>query len=62
LAANNHGPTAVRPAIRRVEDPTKQRNFWYSYRARALPVETRQYVPKFTAAIIIGRHPDRFGF
>jgi hypothetical protein len=57
LAANNHGPTAVRPAIRRVEDPTKQRNFWYSYRARALPVETRQYVPKFTVAIIIGPQP-----
>jgi hypothetical protein len=57
LAAYNHGPTAVRRAIRRVEDPTKQRNFWYSYRARALPVETRQYVPKFTVAIIIGPQP-----
>lgn len=62
LAAYNRGPTAVRRAIRRVEDPIKQRNFWYLYRARALPVETRQYVPKIIAAIIIGRNPERFGF
>jgi membrane-bound lytic murein transglycosylase D len=62
LAAYNHGPTAVRRVIRKVDDPIKQRNFWYLYRARALPVETRQYVPKIIAAIIIGRNPERFGF
>ena len=28
----------------------------------ALPAETREYVPKVFAAIIIGRNPDRFGF
>ena len=62
LAAYNLGPTRVRRAIRRVEDPIKQRNFWYLYRVRALPVETREYVPKIVAAIIIGRNPKRFGF
>ena len=62
LAAYNRGPTAVRRVIRKVDDPIKQRNFWYLYRARALPVETRQYVPKIIAAIIIGRNPERFGF
>ncbi len=62
LAAYNLGPTKVRRAVRTVEDPIKQRNFWYLYRVRALPVETRQYVPKIVAAIIIGRNPQRFGF
>lgn len=62
LAAYNLGPTKVKQAITKIEDPIKQRDFWYLYRARALPAETREYVPKVFAAIIIGRNPDRFGF
>jgi hypothetical protein len=62
LAAYNVGPAKVRQAVRRVEDPIKQRNFWYLYRARALPLETRQYVPKTLAAMIIGRNLEQFGF
>jgi membrane-bound lytic murein transglycosylase D len=62
LAAYNLGPTRVKQAIAKVQDPIKQRNFWYLYRARALPAETREYVPRVFAAIIIGRNPDRFGF
>jgi len=63
LAAYNFGPARVKQAVMNsVEDPIKQRNFWYLYRARALPAETREYVPKVFAAIIIGRHPEHFGF
>lgn len=62
LAAYNLGPGKVRRAVRRVQDPIKQRNFWYLYRVRALPLETRQYVPKIVAAIIIGRNLEQFGF
>ena len=62
LAAYNVGPTRVRQEIHKVGDPIKQRNFWYLYRVRALPVETREYVPKVIAAMIIGRSPARFGF
>ncbi len=62
LAAYNLGPTRVKQAITKVEDPIKQRNFWYLYRVRALPQETREYVPKIIAAIVIGRNPARFGF
>jgi membrane-bound lytic murein transglycosylase D len=63
LAAYNDGPAKVKHAIRdRVVDPIKERNFWYLYRIRALPLETRDYVPKVFAAMLIGRHPDRFGF
>ena len=62
MAAYNSGPEAVRRAVRNVKDPIKQRNFWYLYRTRALPDETREYVPKVFAAIIVGRNPQQFGF
>jgi pSer/pThr/pTyr-binding forkhead associated (FHA) protein len=63
LAAYNLGPAKVkRGLVRTVVDPIKQRNFWYLYRVRALPPETREYVPKVFAAIIIGRNPEHFGF
>ena len=63
LAAYDLGPTKVKQAIlKHVQDPIKQRNFWYLYRTRSLPPETREYVPKVTAAIIIGRNPKHFGF
>jgi hypothetical protein len=62
IAAYNSGPERVRRAVRSVKDPIKQRNFWYLYRTQALPIETREYVPKVIAATIIGRNPERFGF
>lgn len=63
LAAYNVGPSKVKQAVMRtVRDPIKQRNFWYLYRIRALPQETREYVPKVIAAMVLGRNPQRFGF
>jgi membrane-bound lytic murein transglycosylase D len=63
LAAYNSGPAKVKQAVSRtVKDPIKQRNFWYLYRARALPPETREFVPKVFGVILIGRNPGEFGF
>ncbi len=63
LAAYDSGTTKVKQAVAHtVRDPIKQRNFWYLYRTRALPRETREYVPKVFAAILIGRHPQHYGF
>lgn len=63
LAAYDLGPTKVKQAVMKsVRDPIKQRNFWYLYRMKALPEETREYVPKVAAAMIIGRNPQHFGF
>ncbi len=63
LAAYNLGPSKVKQAVMKtVRDPIKQRNFWYLYRAKALPEETREYVPKVVAAMIVGRNPRHFGF
>jgi len=63
LAAYNSGTSKVKQAVvKNVRDPIQQRNFWYLYRMQALPKETREYVPKVFAAILIGRNPRRFGF
>lgn len=63
IAAYNSGQARVRQAVQKaVQDPIKQRNFWYLYHIHALPSETREYVPKVVAAIIIGRNPGLFGF
>jgi len=62
LAAYNLGPSRIKSAVHKVSDPIKQRNFWYLYRVRAVPPETREYVPKVIAAMIIARHPERYGF
>ena len=63
LAAYNLGPSKVRQAVMNtVRDPIKQRDFWYLYRINALPRETREYVPKVVAAMIVGRNPRHFGF
>jgi pSer/pThr/pTyr-binding forkhead associated (FHA) protein len=63
LAAYNSGPAKVKQAVQKAsQDPIKQRSFWYLYRVHALPEETREYVPKAIAAIVIGRNPSHFGF
>jgi len=63
LAAYNSGAGKVKQAVAKtVRDPIQQRNFWYLYRARALPLETREFVPKVFAAMLIGRNPQHFGF
>jgi len=53
VAAYNVGSGRVKQAVRKVQDPIKQRNFWYLYRSGALPLETREYVPKVLAVLVI---------
>jgi len=54
LAAYNAGAGKVKRAIRRAGT----RDFW----KLKLPRQTRRYVPKFMAALIIAKNPDAFGF
>ncbi len=58
LSAYNAGPRRIKRAIRK----GRTRNFWKLAKKRVLPRETMNYVPKFLAAVIIGRDPKRFGF
>mgnify|MGYP003951601171 CR=1 FL=1 len=58
MAAYNAGAARVSRAVKR----GRSKNFWRLVRKRVLPRETRNYVPKFLAALIIGRNPEKFGF
>jgi hypothetical protein len=62
IAAYNSGAETVHRAIRGVKEPIQQHNSWQWFDSRALPAETRAYVPKVIAAILVGRNPQRFGF
>lgn len=54
FAAYNCGPGRVTKAIAR----HKTRDFW---RLSTLPSQTRNYVPKFMAALYVGKNPERYG-
>lgn len=58
MAAYNAGEGRIRRAIR----IGRSRDFWVLVQKRVLPRETKNYVPKFLAAWIIGRKPAKFGF
>ncbi len=56
LAAYNCGESRVSKAITR----TGSTDFWTL--SRKLPRETRNYLPKFNAALIIAKNPEKYGF
>lgn len=57
-AAYNAGEGRILQAVIR----GKTRDFWKLVEQKALPKETRNYVPKFLAAILIGKRKERYGF
>lgn len=57
MAAYNAGEGRIRGAIRR----GKTDDFWTLARRRVLPKETMHYVPKFLAAVIVGKNPEKYG-
>nr|WP_320133835.1 LysM peptidoglycan-binding domain-containing protein [uncultured Holophaga sp.] len=57
LASYNAGPGTTDKAT----NGTNSRNFWDLQRSRYLRTETKQYVPKFCAAVLVGRNPERYG-
>lgn len=59
MAAYNVGEGRVERAVKKY----KTRDFWtLSKIPRALPRETDEYVPKYIAAKLIAKNPDRYGF
>ena len=62
LAAYNMGPGRLQQRAQQVEDPSKRCDFWHLYRERLLPALTRTHLARLMAAILIGRHPQHFGF
>lgn len=58
MSAYNAGEGRIRGAIIR----NNERNFWKLAEKNALPDETMNYVPKYIAATIISKAPEKFGF
>jgi membrane-bound lytic murein transglycosylase D len=57
FAAYNAGPGRVHGAIRRAGS----RDYWAIVDRRALPRESRDYVPKLIAAALIAKQPEQYG-
>lgn len=58
VAAYNGGPGTISKAVKR----TKSEDFWKIAQKRYLRLETKRYVPKLIAAIIIAKEPEKYGF
>ena len=58
ITAYNAGERKVANAMKRY----KTDKFWVLQKKRYLKLESRNYVPKLLAAILIGKHPEEYGF
>jgi len=54
----NAGPGKLRQAIKRYET----RDFWELCRGKYLQTETKNYLPKLLAVLIIAKQPEKYGF
>jgi len=58
VAAYNGGPGTIRKAISR----TNSNDFWKIAQKKHLRMETKRYVPKLIATIMIAKEPEKYGF
>lgn len=58
VAAYNGGPGKVRSGLKK----HKVNNFWGLASKKHLHLETKHYVPKLIAALIIAKEPEKYGF
>jgi membrane-bound lytic murein transglycosylase D len=58
IAAYNGGPGKIRTGLAKY----KSSNFWELASQDYLSLETKRYVPKLIAALIIAKQPEKFGF
>ena len=54
----NAGPGKLRQAVKRY----KSRDFWELCRGKYLQEETKNYLPKLLAVLIIAKQPEKYGF
>lgn len=53
LAAYNAGDGRVLYGLKQIQDPVRDRHFWYLYQNNLIPEETKQYVLKILALIVV---------
>ena len=58
LASYNAGPRKIQRALSRAKADT----YWQIRKTRYIRRETKGYVPKFIAATLIAKNPERYGF
>lgn len=58
IASYNAGPTY----IKRASGLINSSNYWEISRSDYLPRETKNYIPKFLATILIAKNPEKYGF
>lgn len=62
MAAYNAGEKRIIDALRKIDDPIRDRDFWYIYRKGYLAEETNEYIPRILALMIIDNNREYFGF
>jgi hypothetical protein len=58
LAAYNAGDNAILYGLKQIEDPVKERNFWYLYKYNLIPDETKKYVLTILGLILVNGNRD----
>ena len=61
MAAYNAGEGRIMGALRRIDDPMRNRDFWYIYRMGVLAEETNEYIPRILSLIIITENARFYG-
>jgi hypothetical protein len=62
MAAYNAGEGRIMGALRKIDDPMRNRDFWYIYRMGYLAEETNEYIPRVIALIILTEYQNEYGF
>jgi soluble lytic murein transglycosylase-like protein len=62
MAAYNAGEGRIMRALRKIDDPMRNRDFWYIYRMGYLAEETNEYIPRVIALMVISENPRQYGF
>lgn len=58
IAAYNVGDGSLRISLRQINDPLKERSFSYLFENDLLPKETKEFVLKVLALILLSKNPD----
>ncbi len=62
MAAYNAGEGRLMGALRKIENPMQDRDFWYLHRMGFLAEETNEYIPRVLALIVIDKNREEYGF
>jgi len=62
MAAYNAGEGRLMGALKKIDDPLRDRDFWYIYRMGYLAEETNEYIPRVLALMVIDSNPKEYGF